>query len=131
MIIPLINIGAPALYHINLAPPDLELASEDLAPGPSLLKIFPAKLLFPKRSGMKINRRILCGPALLISLAGFSLGLPYARANQESIIVTFTNATKSADIDFVNRSSSEKKYIVDSMGGGVAMFAFDNDARRQ
>jgi hypothetical protein len=31
MIIPPINIGAPALYGINLAPPDLELASEDLA----------------------------------------------------------------------------------------------------
>jgi len=78
---------------------------------------------------MKINRRILCGPALMISLAGLSLALPYARAGQESVKVSFTDATKSAGIDFVNTSSSEKKYIVESMGGGVAMFDFDNDGR--
>ncbi|HKC85846.1 MAG TPA: VCBS repeat-containing protein, partial [Blastocatellia bacterium] len=78
---------------------------------------------------MKINRRILCGPALLISLAGLSIALSYAPARQEAIKVTFTDATKSAGIDFVNTSSSEKKYIVESMGGGVAMFDFDNDGR--
>ncbi|HKC89578.1 MAG TPA: CRTAC1 family protein [Blastocatellia bacterium] len=78
---------------------------------------------------MKINRRILCGPALFISLAGLSIALSYAPARQEAIKVTFTDATKSAGIDFVNKSSSEKKYIVESMGGGVAMFDFDNDGR--
>jgi hypothetical protein len=79
---------------------------------------------------MKINRRILFGPALLISLAGLSLALPYARAGQDSVIVvSFTDATKSAGIAFVNASSSEKKYIVESMGGGAAMFDFDNDGR--
>jgi len=93
------------------------------------LEIFPAKLRFPKRSGMKINRRILCGPALLISLAGLYLALPHARADQDSIEVTFTDVTKTAGINFINKSSSEKKYIVESMGGGVAMFDFDNDGR--
>jgi len=78
---------------------------------------------------MKLNRRILCGPALLLSLAGLSLTLPYARAGQESIEVTFTNVTKTAGIDFINTSSTEKKYIIESMGGGVAMFDFDNDGR--
>src|SRR4030095_7126964 len=78
---------------------------------------------------MKINRRILCKPGLLVSLASLFLALPYAPAHQEAIKVTFTDATKSAGIDFVNKSSSEKKYIVESMGGGVAMFDYDNDGR--
>lgn len=129
MIILLVNIGTLALYRINLAPPDLESASEDLFPGCFPLEIFPAKLLFPKRSGMKYNRRILYGPALLISLAVLVLALPYARANQDSIEVTFTEVAKSAGIDFINTSSSEKKYIVESMSGGVAIFDFDNDGR--
>jgi enediyne biosynthesis protein E4 len=80
-------------------------------------------------SKMKINRRILCGPALSISLACLSAALPYALAGQDSVKVTFTDATKSAGVGFVNRSSSEKKYIVESMGGGAAMFDFDNDGR--
>ncbi len=78
---------------------------------------------------MKIKRWTLSGPALLISLAALSLALPSTRADQEAIEVTFTDATKSAGIDFVNTSSAEKKYIVESMGGGVAMFDFDNDGR--
>lgn len=41
--------------------------------------------------------------------------------------VTFTDVTKSAGINFVNVSSPDKKYIVESMGGGVAFFDFDND----
>jgi hypothetical protein len=100
-----------------------------LFPGYFPLEIFLAKLLFPKRSGMKINRRIPCGLALLISLAFFSLALAYARADQDSAEVTFTDVAKSAGINFINSSSSEKKYIVESMGGGVAMFDFDNDGR--
>ena len=78
---------------------------------------------------MIISRRILWKPALLISLAGLSLALPYARANQESNKVTFTDVAKSAGVNFINTSSTEKKYIVESMAGGVAMFDFDNDGR--
>ena len=43
--------------------------------------------------------------------------------------VTFTDVTKSAGINFVSSSSAEKKYIVESMGGGVAFFDFDGDGR--
>jgi enediyne biosynthesis protein E4 len=100
-----------------------------LFPGHFPLEIFPAKLLFPKRSGMKINRRIPYAHALLISLAFLSLALAYTRADQDSIDVTFTDVAKTSGIDFVNSSSSEKKYIVESMAGGVAMFDFDNDGR--
>jgi hypothetical protein len=37
--------------------------------------------------------------------------------------------TKSAGLNFVSSSSAEKKYIVESMGGGVAFFDFDGDGR--
>ncbi|MGE0133364.1 MAG: CRTAC1 family protein [Blastocatellales bacterium] len=43
--------------------------------------------------------------------------------------VIFTDVTKASGINFVNSSSVEKKYIVESMQGGVAMFDFDNDGR--
>ncbi len=43
--------------------------------------------------------------------------------------VTFTDVTKAAGVSFINKSSPDKKYIVESMGGGVAMFDFDNDGK--
>src|SRR5262245_25215179 len=76
---------------------------------------------------MKFKKQIL--GALLISIAGLSLAQRYARADQESTKVSFTDVTKSAGVNFINKSSVEKKYIVESMGGGVAMFDFDNDGR--
>ena len=41
--------------------------------------------------------------------------------------VTFTDVTKAAGIKFTSFSSPEKKYIVESMNGGVALFDFDGD----
>src|SRR5215475_7631829 len=117
----------------NLAWSDLELASEDLFQGHFPLEIFSSKLsklsklLCPELSGMKINRRIPYALALLISVACLSFALTIALAGRDSIEVTFTDVAKSSGIDFVNASSSEKKYIVESMAGGVAMFDFDND----
>ena len=43
--------------------------------------------------------------------------------------IVFTDATAAAGIGFVNASSAEKRYIVESMGGGAAMFDFDGDGR--
>jgi enediyne biosynthesis protein E4 len=43
--------------------------------------------------------------------------------------ITFTDVARAAGINFVNKSSQEKKYIVESMGGGAAFFDFDNDGR--
>ena len=43
--------------------------------------------------------------------------------------IKFTDATKDSGINFVNASSSDKKYIVESMSGGVALFDFDGDGR--
>ena len=41
--------------------------------------------------------------------------------------VRFTDITASAGITFTHVASPEKKYIVESMSGGVAFFDYDND----
>src|SRR6185503_9978668 len=41
--------------------------------------------------------------------------------------VGFTDITAQAGITFKHVASPEKKYIVESMSGGVAMFDYDND----
>jgi hypothetical protein len=43
--------------------------------------------------------------------------------------VAFVDVTKAAGISFSSFSSPEKKYIVESMNGGVALFDFDGDGR--
>ncbi len=48
---------------------------------------------------------------------------------QPKSAIKFTDVTQSAGINFVNQSEKEKRYIVESMSGGVAMFDFDNDGR--
>jgi hypothetical protein len=50
------------------------------------------------------------------------------RLRGESKIV-FTDVAKSSGLAFTSASSSDKKYIVESMNGGVAMFDFDNDGK--
>jgi hypothetical protein len=41
--------------------------------------------------------------------------------------VRFTDITASAGITFKHVASPDKKYIVESMSGGVAFFDYDND----
>jgi len=41
--------------------------------------------------------------------------------------VTFTDVTKQSRISFSHVWSTDKKYILESMSGGVAVFDFDND----
>jgi enediyne biosynthesis protein E4 len=43
--------------------------------------------------------------------------------------VLFRDVVKEAGITFLHQSAPEKKYIVESMSGGVALFDFDNDGR--
>src|SRR5213083_33450 len=45
----------------------------------------------------------------------------------QGIDVHFTDITEKAGITFRHVSSPEKKYIVESMSGGVALFDYDND----
>src|ERR671932_373576 len=41
--------------------------------------------------------------------------------------VQFTDITEAAGVKFLHVASPEKKYIVESMSGGVAMIDYDND----
>src|SRR3982075_2640188 len=47
--------------------------------------------------------------------------------NGQGIDVHFTDITEKAGIKFKHVSSPDKKYIVESMSGGVALFDYDND----
>jgi hypothetical protein len=48
-------------------------------------------------------------------------------ASPQASKITFTDITTQAGITFKHVASPEKKYIVESMSGGVAMFDYDND----
>jgi hypothetical protein len=68
--------------------------------------------------------------ALLGLLAPFAilpLLLPFTFGNAAPIEVHFTDITKQAGVSFRHVSSPEKKYIVESMSGGLALFDYDND----
>jgi hypothetical protein len=62
-------------------------------------------------------------------LALVLVGASQTKPEPKKSTVKFTDVTQNSGINFVNASSSDKKYIVESMGGGVAMFDYDNDSR--
>ncbi len=47
--------------------------------------------------------------------------------SQRPAKITFTDITTQAGITFKHVASPDKKYIVESMSGGVALFDYDND----
>jgi hypothetical protein len=55
------------------------------------------------------------------------LVLPYRLPANQGARITFNDITAQAGITFKHVASPEKKYIVESMSGGVAMFDYDND----
>ena len=57
------------------------------------------------------------------------LFLSGTRPAASATAVVFTDVTKAAGIKFTSFSSADKKYIVESMNGGVALFDFDGDGR--
>ena len=61
------------------------------------------------------------------SLSALVFGTPLPKISNESLKVQFTDITEKAGIEFKHVSSPEKKYIVESMSGGVALFDYDND----
>ena len=65
---------------------------------------------------------------LLPSLAFLALTAVFARtAPGASPSLLFRDVTREAGINFEHHSAPEKKYIVESMSGGVALLDFDND----
>jgi hypothetical protein len=61
------------------------------------------------------------------SLLALVFGTPLPKISNGSLKVQFTDITEKAGIKFTHVSSPEKKYIVESMSGGVALFDYDND----
>jgi hypothetical protein len=65
---------------------------------------------------------------LCCSIFALFLGvIPVAKTSTQSAPVQFTDITEKAGIAFKHVSSPEKKYIVESMSGGVAFIDYDND----
>lgn len=65
-----------------------------------------------------------------LPLIGVVASLSVARPPSESpATLLFRDVSSEAGIAFTHHSAPEKKYIVESMGGGVAFFDFDNDGR--
>ena len=61
----------------------------------------------------------------LISLLAGPISTPTVSTQPQDI--TFTDITERSGVTFKHVSSPEKKYIVESMSGGVALFDYDND----
>jgi hypothetical protein len=65
-------------------------------------------------------------PGSLVSVVAAALGsLAIVTASQAQAL--FRDVTRQAGITFEHHSAPEKKYIVESMSGGVALFDFDRD----
>jgi enediyne biosynthesis protein E4 len=64
---------------------------------------------------------------LLVSLVLLALVTHFQIVQTQSASVRFTDITSSSGITFKHVASPEKKYIVESMSGGVALFDYDND----
>jgi hypothetical protein len=68
-------------------------------------------------------RRVLLIPCFIIVL----LIIPARVISQQANGLHFTDTTEKAGITFKHVSSPEKKYIVESMSGGLALIDYDND----
>ena len=71
-----------------------------------------------------MSYRKMCFAWTLFALV---FGTPLPKTSSESLKVQFTDITDKAGIAFTHVSSPEKKYIVESMSGGVALIDYDND----
>ena len=63
----------------------------------------------------------------LLAVFGLSLCLLVPQNGAQRIKISFTDITTQSGITFKHVASPEKKYIVESMSGGVALFDYDND----
>jgi enediyne biosynthesis protein E4 len=65
--------------------------------------------------------------SLLVLLAAALTVLPGAQGGRPPVL--YRDVTREAGITFEHHAAPEKKYIVESMSGGVALFDYDNDGR--
>lgn len=64
---------------------------------------------------------------LIIPFAILLIGISSARSDYQPVAVRFTDITAQAGITFRHVASPEKRYLVESMSGGVAVLDYDND----
>src|SRR5882672_12048314 len=64
---------------------------------------------------------------LISALVALLMMVPCKTIHGQSDAVQFVDITVPAGITFKHVWSPEKKYIVESMSGGVALFDYDND----
>jgi hypothetical protein len=71
--------------------------------------------------GLRQKRFLIRGLVALLTI------VPCKKTQSQSNAVQFVDITAQAGITFRHVLSPEKKYIVESMSGGVALFDYDND----
>src|SRR5215471_17422207 len=69
------------------------------------------------------NLLVSLSPCLLVLLLAFSI----TTTGAQPAAIRFTDVTARSGITFRHVASTEKKYLVESMSGGVAAFDYDND----
>jgi hypothetical protein len=70
---------------------------------------------------------LLLGRHALSALALLAVLFCSQQVGSQSVKIQFTDITTPAGITFKHVASPEKRYIVESMSGGVALFDYDND----
>jgi hypothetical protein len=74
--------------------------------------------------------KVILTLALLASAASMTAWRPVVAGHQTEPDVQFTDITKPAGITFTHANSATPgKYLLETMGGGVALFDYDNDGR--
>jgi hypothetical protein len=71
--------------------------------------------------------KVILGLAAMVILAVSSLSGPVFLSSTSDLGVRFVDVTEKTGIRFKHTSAPEKKYIVESMSGGVALFDYDRD----
>jgi hypothetical protein len=66
---------------------------------------------------------------VLLALVVAPLLLAFEASGRQPAGPRFADITEQAGVNFKHVSSPEKRYIVESMSGGVALFDYDNDGR--
>jgi hypothetical protein len=63
----------------------------------------------------------------IVACLALGAGLWLASLGAADLPVLFRDVAKEAGVTFVHHAAPEKKYITESMGGGVALLDYDND----
>jgi enediyne biosynthesis protein E4 len=93
---------------------------------PSLMKIF-AK---PAGGGAQSAKRQLLCIFLFRLLASSAAAQTVSKPDSPSALATYTDITSALNIKFEYVAShTSRKYLIETMGSGVALFDYDNDGR--